>query len=67
MLCFYGNLSVLAAKEVNRGFDFHAGVCCACPADTPRREEMMAAGGMGVVNGYWLRIETRLLGLFWSR
>jgi len=46
---------VLAVKEINRGFDFQAGV------------DMIAAGGMGVVNDYWLRIEARLLGLFWSR
>ena len=59
---------MLAVREINRGVDFQAGVCCACPTDTARREEMIAAGGgMGVVNDYWLRIETRLLGLFWSR
>jgi hypothetical protein len=49
------------------GVDFQAGVCCACPTGTARREEMIAAGGIGVVNDYWLRIEARLLGLFWSR
>jgi hypothetical protein len=42
-------------------------VCCACPTDTARQEEMIAAGGTGVVNDYWLRIEARLLGLFWPR
>jgi hypothetical protein len=43
---------LLAVKEIKLGVDFQAGVFCACPTDTARREEMIAAGGVGVVNEY---------------
>jgi len=39
---------VLAVKEINRGVDCQAGVL-ALPTDTASKEEIIAAGGMGVV------------------